>query len=135
MKPYSLSIKVIITDPEGRCLLLKRSESSKNNPGKWDLPGGKMDPGEQFEDTILREVVEETGLAMQLTGLAGSVESESPSFNIVNIIMTGIPESLSVCLSLEHQDFHWFHPHEIQALSMVEHLQKLTLDHFGIFDS
>jgi len=93
-----------------------------------------MDPGEQFEDTILREVVEETGLVTQLTGLAGSVKSESPLFNVVNVIMTGKPESLSVCLSPEHQDFRWFHPHEIQALSMVDHLKKLTLDHFGISD-
>lgn len=132
MKPYSLSIKVILTDPEGRCLLLKRSESSKNNPGMWDLPGGKMDEGEQFENAILREVAEETGLRIQLTGLAGSITSESPFFHVVNVIMTGKPCDISVCLSLEHEAYNWFLPHEIQALNMVEHLQKLTLEHFGI---
>lgn len=132
MKPYSLSVKVIIKDPEGRCLLLKRSESSRNHPGMWDLPGGKIEPGEQFEHAILREVAEETGLCLQLTGLAGSVTSESPSYRIVNVIMTGESGDLLVNLSEEHEDYHWYSPNEINTLSMVEHLQRLTLDHFGI---
>lgn len=40
-KPFALSAKVVVRDEEGRCLLLKRSMSSKGNPGKWDLPGGR----------------------------------------------------------------------------------------------
>lgn len=130
MKPYSLSVKVIITDSEGRCLLLKRSKYSKNNPGKWDLPGGKLELGERFEDAIIREVAEETGLAMQLTGLAGSVISENPSVYVVNVIMTGKVGDCSISLSLEHEEFYWFLPDQIGVLSMVEHLQRLTLDHF-----
>jgi len=50
-KPFALSAKVIVLDGEGRCLLLKRSMISKGNPGKWDLPGGKVDAGEDLEYT------------------------------------------------------------------------------------
>ena len=63
-KPLALSVKVVVRDVSGRCLLLKRSLRSKGNPGKWDLPGGKVDPGENFTQGILREVAEETGLTI-----------------------------------------------------------------------
>ena len=41
------------------CLLLKRSRSPKGNPGKWRFPGGKIDPGESFDEALLREVAKE----------------------------------------------------------------------------
>ena len=34
--------------------------------GKWDLPKGKLDPGETIEECALREVTEETGLTVEL---------------------------------------------------------------------
>src|ERR1700733_14321223 len=42
-KSFMLSVKVLLRDPEGKYLIVQRSRSSKNNPGKWDFPGGKVD--------------------------------------------------------------------------------------------
>lgn len=50
----------IIRDKEGRILLQKRSDY-----GNWGLPGGGMDPGESIEETMIREVFEETGLMVR----------------------------------------------------------------------
>jgi len=52
---------VIIKD--GRLLLEKR----KNDPGrgKWSIPGGLVELGESLEQTVLREVKEETGLEVE----------------------------------------------------------------------
>lgn len=47
----------IIRDSAGRILLQQRSDY-----GDWGLPGGGMEPGETIEDTMRREVREETGL-------------------------------------------------------------------------
>ena len=47
----------IIRDKNGRVLFQKRSDY-----GNWGLPGGAMEPGESVEDTMKREVYEETGL-------------------------------------------------------------------------
>ena len=53
-KPLKLSVKIVVRDDAGRCLLLRRSLSSKGNPGKWDFPGGKIDPGESFDEALVR---------------------------------------------------------------------------------
>ncbi|QHW34767.1 NUDIX domain-containing protein [Paenibacillus rhizovicinus] len=54
----------IIKDPEGRILLQRRSDY-----GDWGLPGGGMEPGEAVEETMIREVKEETGLDIASYGL------------------------------------------------------------------
>jgi len=59
----------IITYPDNRILLIKR-----NTPpfvGYWALPGGRMDPGENIEQTVVREVKEETGLESRIVGVVG----------------------------------------------------------------
>ncbi|SHN35955.1 NUDIX domain-containing protein [Actinacidiphila paucisporea] len=57
---------VVVTDDRGRVLLLARADT-----GGWGLPAGLMDPGESFEDTARREVLEETGLIVGELALLG----------------------------------------------------------------
>jgi 8-oxo-dGTP pyrophosphatase MutT (NUDIX family) len=57
-KPNSLvpAASAVVIDEEGRIVLHKRSDNHL-----WSLPGGAMDVGESIEQTIIREVKEETG--------------------------------------------------------------------------
>lgn len=50
----------LIKDSKGRILLQKRSDY-----GDWGLPGGAMEPGESIEETMIREVREETGISVE----------------------------------------------------------------------
>lgn len=43
---------------DGKLLMVSR----KNNPGDWNLPGGKVDEGETPTNAALRELLEETGI-------------------------------------------------------------------------
>jgi len=59
----------IIPYSENKILLIKRN--TKPFVGYWALPGGRMDPGETIEQTIVREVKEETGLDIVIVSKAG----------------------------------------------------------------
>jgi len=115
VKSFQLSIHVILRNERNQILLLRRSLTSKINPGKWDLPGGKIDEGENFNEALSREVAEETSLPVNITGVAGVNESDTvvDDFIIVTLIMEGIVGSGTVKLSNEHDDFVWVNPDEI----------------------
>jgi 8-oxo-dGTP diphosphatase len=125
VKPFALSVKIIIKDDQGRSLLLKRSMDSKNNPGKWDFPGGKIDPGETFDQALQREVLEETGLSVKIERLVGSTQSESPTHRIIYLMLEGSAQSESVELSVEHDDFLWARPSDISSADLCEQFRPI----------
>ncbi|NTW14075.1 MAG: nucleotide exchange factor GrpE [Candidatus Moranbacteria bacterium] len=61
---FRITAKAVLFGPDGRVLLLTRAKGDKRGPGKRDLPGGHVDPGETPEETVRREVLEETGLTV-----------------------------------------------------------------------
>ena len=124
-KPYKLSVKAIVLDPEKRCLLLRRPADSGNFPGKWDLPGGKLDRGEDFLAALEREAREETGLKLQISGLAGATEFELPTHRTVLLCMAAQAAPGPIRLSDEHAEFAWVPLPEVQGWDIVDHLRPV----------
>jgi 8-oxo-dGTP diphosphatase len=58
-----------LIDPDGRVLLAQRPEG-KPMAGLWEFPGGKVEPGETPEQTLIRELEEELGIAVKEACLA-----------------------------------------------------------------
>lgn len=56
-----VAIRVFATDAQNRVLLLRRA-NSEYGEGQWCLPGGKLDYGDTPENTVTKELGEETGL-------------------------------------------------------------------------
>jgi len=70
MKRYTgKTATAIIPYPDGKILLIKRN--TRPFIGYWGLPGGRMDPGETIEQTIVRECKEETGLDVAVVRTVG----------------------------------------------------------------
>ncbi len=85
--PWGMAVKAIIRDRAGRCLALRRAPDSTRYASQWDLPGGKVDAGERFDEALLREVREETGLQAELTGVVGAWEQTLPKVRSVLLIV------------------------------------------------
>lgn len=120
-------LKTVLLNPEGKMLLLRRSETDTRRPNQWDFPGGELDDGETLEEGTLREIVEETGLVAQNPKLFfaktetamwsnDGIEHES---NVVRIYYSAKTESLEVTISYEHSEFAWVSLED--AVSMLEY--------------
>ncbi|MCW3820002.1 NUDIX domain-containing protein [Micromonospora sp. DR5-3] len=59
-------VSAVVTDDAGRLLLARRGDN-----GRWSLPAGMVDPGEQPADALLREVYEETGVRVAIERIGG----------------------------------------------------------------
>ena len=57
---FQIVVRAIIKDRKSKVLLVKRARNPDN--GKWALPGGKVEFGEEYSEAIKREVREELGL-------------------------------------------------------------------------
>lgn len=55
-------------------ILTRRSTKLRSHPGQWALPGGRIDPGESAEQTALREMREEVGLALDERAVLGRLD-------------------------------------------------------------
>jgi 8-oxo-dGTP pyrophosphatase MutT (NUDIX family) len=55
-----------VRDSVGRILLARRADTHN-----WELPGGKVELGESAVDAVRREVAEETGVLIAVTGVSG----------------------------------------------------------------
>src|SRR6185503_15964129 len=56
--------KAVIFDGDN-LLLVRKSGMDPYNPGRWELPGGRLKGAEDLDDQIRREVMEETGLTVE----------------------------------------------------------------------
>jgi ADP-ribose pyrophosphatase YjhB (NUDIX family) len=64
------AVNAAIFNSRGELLLTRRSKAVRE-PGKWVLPGGHVDPGEDWDTASRREVSEETGLKVTSHELMG----------------------------------------------------------------
>jgi 8-oxo-dGTP diphosphatase len=72
MSPVPLQVVGAAIVREGRVLAARRTRPA-TAAGRWELPGGKVEPGESAGDAVVREVGEELGCRIAVDGwLAGS---------------------------------------------------------------
>jgi ppGpp synthetase/RelA/SpoT-type nucleotidyltranferase/8-oxo-dGTP pyrophosphatase MutT (NUDIX family) len=119
-RPFCLSVKALIANPEKQYLVLRRSWQSKNNAGLWDLPGGKCDPGEPMETALRREVFQETGLEVRLTEVVGSAQADLPDRVVAYLLVEAQSTGNNVQLSAEHEEYRWLPRTELAQFPVPE---------------
>jgi 8-oxo-dGTP diphosphatase len=116
-------VGAVISDAAGRLLLIKR----RNEPaaGLWSLPGGRVEAGETDEQALVREIREETGLAVTAGALLGAVEGPGRDGAIADIrdylaVVTGG----SLQAGDDAADARWVTPGEMALLELTDGLTQ-----------
>ncbi|MFA5003679.1 MAG: NUDIX domain-containing protein [Candidatus Saccharimonadales bacterium] len=102
---------------DGKILVVRR-EPGDFLGGSYELPGGGIDPGETFAESVAREVLEETGLRVsKILGMFPGFEYTTPvkpKVRQMNFLVATTNDE--VMLSGEHDQFRWIGPTEIDSL-------------------
>jgi len=76
-------VGAVVTDGRGRLLMIKRGHEP--GAGLWSIPGGRIEPGETDTEALVREMFEETGLAVEVGRLIGRVQRPGPNGTVIDI--------------------------------------------------
>jgi 8-oxo-dGTP diphosphatase len=98
--------------------------------GRWELPGGTVEPGEPFEAAAVREAAEETGLTVRIVGERGRDSwpdvTGRPMRIHAFVYSTEEDGTAEVVLNpQEHDDFAWSSPDEARGLELPQHFRRL----------
>jgi 8-oxo-dGTP diphosphatase len=109
-----------------KILLVRRARSPAK--GLYTLPGGRVEFGESLASALQREVDEETGLKIEIEGLAGWREVlPGPSGGGHFVIMSFAARWIAneVVLNEELDDFKWLAPDDLDNLTMTDGLGEI----------
>jgi acetyl-CoA carboxylase carboxyl transferase subunit beta len=99
-----VGVGVVLVE-DGSILLVKRG----HDPGKglWAVPGGKVRPGERLEDAARREVLEETGLVVEVAQVVWVGEHIDPGYHIVLIDFAGTVRGGDLAAADDADEVRW----------------------------
>ena len=120
-------VGAVIKDDQGRLLLIKRGHEP--GAGLWSLPGGRIEPAETDAEALVREMREETGLAVQAGPLLGSVRRPAPGGLVLDIrdyaaTITGG----TLHAGDDAAEARWVAPGELPSLPITEGLVEALTD-------
>ena len=113
-----LVVAAALVDVDGRVLVSERP-AGKQLAGLWEFPGGKGEPGERPEETLIRELAEELGIQVEEPCLAPLTFASHayPDFHLLMPLYvcrrwSGTPRSM------EGQALKWVRPKALRDLAM-----------------
>jgi 8-oxo-dGTP diphosphatase len=116
-----VGVKVLLKNPEGKFLLLRRNPKKYPEVGaKWDIVGGRIEPGSVLLDNLKREVLEETGLELNLpVKLVAAQDIIRTDKHVVRLTFTGEIQG-EVKIDEDHLEAGWFLGSEIKNMAAEE---------------
>jgi ADP-ribose pyrophosphatase YjhB (NUDIX family) len=126
-----VAVAAAVRDAEGRLLLIERTDT-----GRWALPGGAQDIGESVTEAAVREVLEETGVEVEVTGLSGIY---SDPRHVIAYDDGEVRQEFSICFharpiggnlrtSSESRAVRWIRPTDLENLS-IHPSMRLRIEH------
>jgi len=110
----TLVVAAVLRDDRGRILMATRPEG-RHMEGLWELPGGKVDAGEEPEAALVRELGEELDVEVRVEAPLSFAIHREPGRRILLLfflasIVRGVPRPL------EGQTVRWVEPEELREL-------------------
>lgn len=121
-------VGALVHDDAGRLLVVRRGHEP--GAGRWSVPGGRVEPGEDDSAAVRREVLEETGLHVVAGMLVGTVQRPGPGGQVYDI------REYACALSVDTPpvpgddatEVRWVGRAELKSLDLVDGLWDCLVD-------
>lgn len=125
-----VGVKILLQNKEGKYLLLRRSlEKYPDIKGRWDIVGGRINPGTDLMENLKREVLEETGLSLEGEPklIAAQDIFAGPDRHVVRLTYVGKAIDSPVILDTAENDmYQWLTREEMSKMEDADiYFEKL----------
>jgi len=107
MVDFRIAVKSFVVK-DGKLLVLKRASSDIQKPSIWEIPGGRLDLGEDPREGIKRETKEETGIdvdVLHLINVRHFVRDDRQTITMLIFLCKALHNNVKI--SEEHSAFDW----------------------------
>ncbi len=117
---------------EGKMLLLREAVTNPDgaNFGKYDVPGGRITPGESIFEAVKREIMEEVGLEVTVEKPFFASEWKpvvrGEQWHIVAVFFLCSTDNPNVVLNEEHDQFLWLDPQDVFGYPLMAGIGEVT---------
>lgn len=123
----------------GKVLILQRHKNEDVFPELWELPSGKKEPLETSENSLRREIKEETGLRVEIIKPISvfdyQIEKETEIKDSTQINFLVMPKGdIKVKISQEHQAFTWITEKELDNYEISDQTKEVIAKTFQILE-
>ncbi|NJN46410.1 MAG: 8-oxo-dGTP diphosphatase MutT [Candidatus Competibacteraceae bacterium] len=101
----------IVRDTLGRVLITRRADDAHQG-GLWEFPGGKLEPGEEPQTALIRELHEELGIEVLAARSLLQVHHEYPDKHVL-LDVWWVDRYRGQPYSMEDQPFDWLFPEQL----------------------
>jgi len=127
-RPVQVVGAAIVSDD--RVLAARRTRPAAA-AGRWELPGGKVEPGETPEDAVVREVAEELGCTIGVDGWLTGRSPIGPAMELTiarSRLVAGRPQPH------EHDEVRWLAADELDDVDWLDSDRPFLAELRGILD-
>ena len=121
--PQYFEIAKAVFQKDNSFLLLKRFPHSVSYPNTWDFAGGKLDPGETPEESVIRETKEEANLDIDSGPVVKEALYEDADYKLKFYFYHPILPSGTVVLSKAHTKAIWVTEEEMKSMDLHPSVQ------------
>ncbi|MEU2948928.1 NUDIX domain-containing protein [Nocardiopsis alba] len=115
---HSVSVAGAVIREDGRMLVIKRRDN-----GNWEPPGGVLELDETPQEGVVREVLEETGVHVEVGQLTGVYKNMA--CGVVALVFRCKPSSSEARTTPEATAVEWLTPDEVQVKMGVVYAVRL----------
>ena len=115
---HSVSVAGAVIREDGRMLVIKRRDN-----GNWEPPGGVLELNETPQEGVVREVLEETGVHVEVERLSGVYKNMTRG--IVALVFRCKPSGGEGLRTTESAEVEWLTPEQVSARSSEAYAVRL----------
>ncbi len=117
--------RAILVNKENEILIIKREPDDSYMPNKWELPGGKLERGQDISNALEAEIRQETGLIIvpkeRIVYWKSRIIKTGKYTGFPYVVLIGLAKIKSgrVKISKEHSDFKWLKYTQVLKMNLV----------------